>query len=245
MKMLLFDHESDFTKLPTSIKATILEIEKLKLSEKNRKMFKFLNHIPLEADFAFVECDLSKHVSIEAMKEFSSILETRKRKRERKAKQERLEKELEKRREEEERLQRIKEREYQLVTIQSNIITYSQQLLKKTQEHYPELNKGESPPSQHQQHSSWGLKHIVKSPKETLEEEFPELGGGSTSKSPPKQTKQQLGAWGRPNKNILWGPKKEKQKRKVNEFPTLSSTFTSSSSPPKNKGKQIIHKKKA
>lgn len=95
-----------YDKLPTTITTTILEIERLQVTDDIRRRYKFLNHVPLGADVAFVECDLKSLISKECYSQFFKTINTRHLKRQAKQRKKQREEEQAQRLEEEEKLQR-------------------------------------------------------------------------------------------------------------------------------------------
>ena len=62
------DEYGKYEYLPVSFKATIIEINNYRLSYGNKKRYKFLQYLPLQSMFSFVEVDLKELVSPETLK---------------------------------------------------------------------------------------------------------------------------------------------------------------------------------
>mmetsp|Transcript_5743 Transcript_5743/g.8033 ORF Transcript_5743/g.8033 Transcript_5743/m.8033 type:complete len:575 (+) Transcript_5743:139-1863(+) len=94
IKVLLNEFGS-FEQCPETIEGKIMEIESEFQSEKMRKKFKFIGHLPLNTSFEFVEIDLRKIVSKEAFRPYQDEIQKRIRKRQKILKQHQLEKQKE------------------------------------------------------------------------------------------------------------------------------------------------------
>jgi len=80
-KILLSEFGS-YDTVPLSLEGTILELEELTQTEKTRKRYKALSHLPLTSIFQFVEIDLSEIASPKTLKIFSEDLKRRQQRRE-------------------------------------------------------------------------------------------------------------------------------------------------------------------
>eukprot|EP00968_Pinguiococcus_pyrenoidosus_P011272 scaffold903_cov262-Pinguiococcus_pyrenoidosus.AAC.7 len=85
--------------------AKVVEVEQLRLTEELRKRHPFLRHLPKLSDVTFVEIDLAPLVSAEVLKQFSSELKKRSKRRARAAQALQRQEQEERRREEEKRQQ--------------------------------------------------------------------------------------------------------------------------------------------
>lgn len=95
MKILLQEFGS-YEDLPPILESKILEMEDITQTEVSRKKFKFLGHIPLSCEFKFVELDMKKVVSHDALKPFLDELNRRTKKRLKQKRLDKLEREKEK-----------------------------------------------------------------------------------------------------------------------------------------------------
>eukprot|EP01027_Heterolobosea_sp_BB2_P002129 GEZU01003211.1.p1 GENE.GEZU01003211.1~~GEZU01003211.1.p1 ORF type:complete len:241 (+),score=61.27 GEZU01003211.1:152-874(+) len=133
--MLLREYGS-YANLPSGLEeAHILEVEKLHQTEKTRKMYRYLAHIPLGADFSFVEIDMTELVSAETMRQFGQDLKSRKIRRERQARQE-LREEIEQDRRNQEEIRRRKEEQAARIDL-SNPNAFPTILEQQPEEEFP------------------------------------------------------------------------------------------------------------
>lgn len=76
MRVLLKEYGS-YSNLPLKITSTILEIEEYNMTEALRNKYKPIGHLPLAAEFKFIEIDLSNLVSYETYETFEKQIRTR------------------------------------------------------------------------------------------------------------------------------------------------------------------------
>eukprot|EP00742_Colponemidia_sp_Colp-10_P005225 GILJ01005583.1.p1 GENE.GILJ01005583.1~~GILJ01005583.1.p1 ORF type:complete len:757 (+),score=110.33 GILJ01005583.1:243-2513(+) len=89
VRMLMKEY-GRYSRFPNTIEGEVIEIEHCQQSDHTRKRFKYLSHLPLAADFLFVELDMSSLVSADTNKLFADEVRQRRNRRTRRRREEDL-----------------------------------------------------------------------------------------------------------------------------------------------------------
>lgn len=193
MKMLLMQYGNDFESLPPRIKANIIEMKHIQMDEHFRKRNTYFHSVPLGADLALVEMDVTPFISKETYKQFEKEVVHRAQHRLKKQQKDQLETLENEMKEEEERRMRFEELEKRKMDFADqevfpsieDVAEKSKQNEEATTETLFSSNSITIPSRQYKE--VWS-DHISKSLEKKLEDEFPSLS--SFDKRSQKQNKQ-------------------------------------------------------
>jgi hypothetical protein len=232
IRCLIHEHQGDFTKFPSRIRAKVIEVEPTELIDSLRKKIGVLSHIPLYCQFYFVEVDLlyNRYISPATREYFAVDFQNREKKRRdsqrRKAREDRRAREFEEQ-ERQKRLAQIEERKFTFNLDLFPEIEPSESVLKST-EHFPSPRStlvpatDRSSPKNNMKkkpttNTTWGVKNIMSSSS---------IGSSSASFPPLElqgQWKQKLSI--NPGKAPKRGnrsqPNNSPQYRAASDFPAL------------------------
>eukprot|EP00743_Colponemidia_sp_Colp-15_P009707 GILK01010622.1.p1 GENE.GILK01010622.1~~GILK01010622.1.p1 ORF type:complete len:759 (-),score=146.95 GILK01010622.1:333-2609(-) len=89
VRMLMKEY-GRYSRFPNTIEGEVIEIEHCQQTDHTRKRFKYLSHLPLAADFLFVELDMTSLVSTDTNKLFADEVRQRRNRRTRRRREEDL-----------------------------------------------------------------------------------------------------------------------------------------------------------
>jgi hypothetical protein len=72
---MMYGEYGDYNKFPNNISGQIIDIEDISQTEKTRRKYKFLSHLPITCNFKLVDIDMSALVSPHVMEQFAGELQ--------------------------------------------------------------------------------------------------------------------------------------------------------------------------